>query len=82
MHKILGPGFLESVYEKCFLRELSLRGISFKGQLWVTLNYKGLELDTELRLDILVEDIHCIDLKHKKAYCQYMMQSCFRTCKC
>ena len=63
VHKILGPGLLESVYEKCFLRELALRGIVFKNQLWVPLNYKGLELDTELRLDVLVEDILCVELK-------------------
>ncbi len=40
VHKILGPGLLESVYEKCFLRELALRGIAYKNQLWVPLNYK------------------------------------------
>ncbi len=46
-----------------FLRELALRGIGFKNQIWVSLNYKGLELDTELRLDVLVEDILCVELK-------------------
>lgn len=63
VHKHLGPGLLESVYEKCFLRELSLRGIEYKKQLWVPLQYKGVELDTELRLDVLVEDILCVELK-------------------
>jgi len=63
VHKILGPGLLESVYEKCFLRELALRGIALKNQLWAPLNYKGMELDTELRLDVLVEDILCVELK-------------------
>jgi GxxExxY protein len=63
VHKVLGPGLLGSVYEKCFLRELTLRGIGFKNQIWVPLNYKGLELDTELRLDVLVEDILCVELK-------------------
>ncbi len=63
VHKHLGPGLLESVYEKCFLRELTLRGIAFKNQLWVPVRYKGLELDTELRLDVLVEDILCVELK-------------------
>jgi GxxExxY protein len=63
VHKHLGPGLLESVYEKCFLRELSLRGIGFKSQIWVPLEYKGLVLDTELRLDVLVEDILCVELK-------------------
>ncbi|HLG34969.1 MAG TPA: GxxExxY protein [Bacteroidia bacterium] len=63
VHKLLGPGLLESVYEKCFLRELQLTGLQCKGQIWVPVNYKGLELDTELRLDVLVEDILCVELK-------------------
>lgn len=63
VHKHLGPGLLESIYEKCFLRELKLRGIGYKNQVWVPLLYKGLKLDTELRLDVLVEDILCVELK-------------------
>lgn len=63
VHKHLGPGLLESVYEKCFLKELELRGIVYKNQIWVPLQYKGLILDTELRLDVLVEDILCVELK-------------------
>jgi len=42
---------------------LSIQGIEFKNQIWVPLQYKGLELDTELRLDVLVEDILCVELK-------------------
>ena len=63
VHKHLGPGLLESVYDKCFLRELNLQGIANKSQNWVPLEYKGLQLDTELRLDVLVEDILCVELK-------------------
>ena len=63
VHKHLGPGLLESIYEKCFLRELNLQGIGNKSQNWVPLEYKGLQLDTELRLDVLVEDILCVELK-------------------
>ena len=63
VHRHLGPGLLESVYEKCFLIELILRGIACKSQIWVPLQYKGLELETELRLDVLVEDILCVELK-------------------
>ena len=63
VHKHLGPGLLESVYEKCFLRELNIRGMEYKNQIWVPLEYKGLLLDTELRLDVLVEDILCVELK-------------------
>jgi GxxExxY protein len=63
VHKHLGPGLLESVYEKCFVRELNIRGIANKSQIWVPLEYKGLQLNTELRLDVLVEDILCVELK-------------------
>ena len=63
VHKQLGPGLLESVYEKCFLRELTIRRIEYVNQLWVPLQYKNLELDAELRLDVLVEDILCVELK-------------------
>ena len=63
VHKHLGPGLLESVYEKCFLKELALKSIAFRKQVWVPLQYKGLELDTELRLDVLVEEILCVELK-------------------
>ena len=63
VHKHLGPGLLESVYEKCFLRELSLRNIAYQNQIWTPLEYKGMLLDTELRLDVLVEDILCVELK-------------------
>ena len=63
VHKYLGPGLLESIYEKCFMIELSLRGIAFNNQVWVPLEYKDLQLDTELRLDVLVENILCVELK-------------------
>jgi len=63
VHKHTGPGLLESVYEKCFLRELGLREIEYKCQIWVPLQYKGLLLDTQLRLDVLVENILCVELK-------------------
>ena len=68
VHKHLGPCLLESVCEKCFLKELQLRGIAFKNQIWIPLQYKGLELDTELRLDVLVEDILCVELKAQEGF--------------
>jgi GxxExxY protein len=49
VHRQLGPGLLESVYEKCFLKELELRGIECKKQVCAPISYKGLELETELR---------------------------------
>ena len=63
VHKFLGPGLLESVYEKCYKKELMLRGINFQSQLYVPICYKGVELDTELRLDLLVENVMVVELK-------------------
>ncbi len=63
VHKHLGPGLLESVYEKCFLEELKLKSINHKNQVWVPVEYKGLKFNAELRLDILVNDILCVELK-------------------
>lgn len=63
VHKQLGPGLLESVYEKCFVRELFLKGIEYNTQTKVPIEYKGLKLDAELRLDVIVEDLLIVELK-------------------
>lgn len=63
VHRQLGPGLLESVYEQCFIRELSMQHIAYKTQIWVPVFYKGLHLDTQLRLDVLVEDLIIVELK-------------------
>jgi len=56
VHRILGPGLLESVYEDALCHELHLRGLQFKRQQSVPIPYKGIKLGTDLRLDLLVED--------------------------
>lgn len=63
VHKELGPGLLESVYHKCMKRELTLRGISFKSELSVPINFKGVDLVTDYRCDLLVEDCIVVELK-------------------
>ena len=63
VHRQLGPGLLESVYEKCFTRELLLKGLNFRAQQKVFIYYKGLRLDAELRYDVLVEDLLVTELK-------------------
>ena len=63
VHKQLGPGLLESVYEKCLKHELELQGYNVKQQVVVPVRYKGIEMDTELRLDLLVNDIIVLELK-------------------
>lgn len=63
VHKTLGPGLLESVYQRCLAKELSITGIKFISQLVIDVNYKGMHIDAELKLDFLVEDILPVELK-------------------
>ena len=63
VHKMLGPGLLESAYEECLCRELHLRGIEFERQVPLPLNYKGIDIDCSYRLDSLVEDKVIVELK-------------------
>ena len=63
VHKEMGPGLLESVYESCLLQELSLRNIKVKSQVFLPLFYKGEELKKDFRIDILVENEIIIELK-------------------
>ncbi len=63
VHQKLGPGLLESVYHKCMLHELKSRGINFQSEVTVPINYKGLDVEAELRCDILVENILIVELK-------------------
>jgi GxxExxY protein len=55
VHRVLGPGLLESAYEECLCRELTLRGISFERQVELPVYYKGVRLDCGYRIDLLVE---------------------------
>ena len=66
VHRILGPGLLESVYEDALCHELNLRGIKFMRQKNVPIPFKGTKLGTDLRLDLLVEDKVIVDLKAKE----------------
>lgn len=63
VHRVLGPGLLESVYEKALCLELSLRGFSHKSQIAFPLHYKGVDLECGFRVDILVEDTVVLELK-------------------
>jgi GxxExxY protein len=63
IHKTLGPGLLESVYEKCFCHELAKRGIPFMKQKHVQIIFEDLIIDDGLRLDILVGDQIVVELK-------------------
>lgn len=63
IHKALGPGLLESVYEKVFCFELSKRQIPFQRQKAVSIIYDEFVIDEGLRIDILVDDLVILELK-------------------
>ena len=63
VHKELGPGLLESVYQKCLFHELQLRELYFLSELIIPIEYKGLELDADLRCDFFVDDCIVVELK-------------------
>ncbi len=80
VHREKGPGLIESIYEKCMMRELELQGISAVNQLTVPIEYKGYTFNETLRLDILAEDCVLLELKsveqvhpiHKAQLLSYM----------
>ena len=63
VHRVLGPGLLESAYEECFCHELHLRGIPFQRQVPLPVEYKGVKLDCGYRIDVLVADAVIVELK-------------------
>jgi len=69
VHRTLGPGFLESIYEEALCVELSLRGVKFARQAPVGVDYKGRRIG-ESRLDLLVEGSVVVELKTVDALAQ------------
>ncbi|MGE5521801.1 MAG: GxxExxY protein [Candidatus Dadabacteria bacterium] len=67
VHKHLGPGLLESVYEKCFLAELSLTDLDYESQIWVPIFYKGMKVQSDLKIDVLVNKLIIVELKAVEA---------------
>jgi GxxExxY protein len=63
VHRHTGPGLLESAYEQCLCRELSLRSIPFELQFPLPINYKGTRLDCGYRVDLLIDGQLLIELK-------------------
>jgi GxxExxY protein len=63
VHKFLGPGLLESTYQKCMEKELALRGLKFEAQKSAEIIYKGEKFFADLRSDILVEKCVVVELK-------------------
>ena len=63
VHKTLGPGLLEKVYEVCFCHELSKRRLKYQRQVDIPIVYDGMVFDEGLRLDVLVEELIICELK-------------------
>ena len=63
VHKILGPGLLESTYEKCLCRELKLKGLRLEIQKALPVKYKGIMISAGYRLDLVVENSVIVELK-------------------
>ncbi|MGH7245049.1 MAG: GxxExxY protein [Phycisphaerales bacterium] len=63
VHKHLGPGLMESVYEECLCHELSLLGLKLERQVPLPIRYKGVSLALDYRLDLVVESVLLIALK-------------------
>jgi len=80
VHRNMGPGLLESIYEKCVRRELELHNIPARQQTAVTIEYKGYTFEETLRLDILIGECLLVELKavekvlpiHKAQLMSYM----------
>jgi GxxExxY protein len=85
VHKNLGPGLLESIYEECLCHELNLRGFSIERQKPLPITYKDKLLDCNYRLDIVVEGAIVLELKscekiepiHKAQLLTYLKMSGF-----
>ena len=63
VHKIMGPGLLESIYQRCLLREMELRGYSACGQEKVNITYKDVTFTETLRFDLLIENVLLVEVK-------------------
>jgi GxxExxY protein len=84
VHKALGPGLLESVYQQCLSKELKLRQIRHATEFKIPYTYKGYEIDINLRCDFLIEDLLIVELKavetvlpvHEAQLLSYMKLMC------
>lgn len=63
VHRILGPGLLESTYMPCLQYELAARRVRYVAQRVIPITYKGIALDTSYRIDLIVEDLVVVEIK-------------------
>ena len=64
VHKQLGPGLLESIYEECLKEELSIQGLNVQRQVRIPVIYKGKTVKDDLKIDLLVNNIIIVELKY------------------
>ncbi len=63
VHTALGPGLLESVYEKCLKHELTKEGLHVEPQIWLPVIYDGIQMEGGYKIDLLVENLVLVELK-------------------
>jgi GxxExxY protein len=63
VHRAMGPGLIESIYEWCLIKELGLRGFQVTSQNLITIDYKGFQREEPLRYDVLVEECLLLEVK-------------------
>jgi GxxExxY protein len=63
VHRHKGPGLIESIYERCLMHELSMRGLTAVNQRLIRIEYKGITFEESLRCDVLVEGCLLLELK-------------------
>jgi GxxExxY protein len=76
VHRLKGPGLIESIYERCMMRELELRHIATVNQRLVRIEYKGLIFEEPLRFDVLVEGCLLLELKCVQEICRSTKHNC------
>jgi GxxExxY protein len=64
VHRILGPGLLESSYRQCLTLELAQAGVAFLIEPFVPINYKNISIERAFRIDLIVESKVVVELKH------------------
>lgn len=67
VHRTLGPGLLESIYHSALFHELVLRGLNVRKEVRLPIQYKGIQLDGFLRIDLLVNDEVIVEIKSVKS---------------
>src|SRR3954469_19588134 len=84
VHTALGPGLLESVYQKCLQHELQKRGLKVESEVWLPVIYDGVEIEGGYKVDLIIENSVIVELKvvehllevHKAQLLSYLKLSC------